>query len=282
MKIQTIGVIGSGVMGSGIAQVAATAGYTVIVQDVQTDMLARAQKSIESFTEKSVEKAKMTAEARLAVLARLSYVTELPQVQADLIIEAVPEHLSLKHDIFKVLEQNNTEHCILATNTSSIPITQIAACLTHPERCVGMHFFNPAPLMRLVEVIAGERTNPAIVDLIIELSHKMGKVPAVAKDTPGFIVNRVARQYYLESLKILEENVASFEDIDAILKATGFRMGPFELMDLIGIDTNHEVTKSIYNAFFQEPRFRPSRIQQKKVEAGLLGRKNGKGFYDYA
>lgn len=281
MEVKTIGVVGSGVMGAGIAQVAAGAGFDVILQDIQNENLSKAQKSIENFTAKSVEKAKMTEAERTTMLSRLQYVTDLEAVRADLIIEAVPENLELKHQIFRIIESNNAPEAILATNTSSIPVTQIAACLKRPERCVGMHFFNPAPLMRLVEVIAGERTEPQVVDLIIELSKKMGKVPAVAKDTPGFIVNRVARQYYLESLKILEENIASFEDIDAIMKASGFKMGPFELMDLIGIDTNHEVTKSIYNSFFQEPRFRPSRIQQKKVEAGLWGRKTGKGFYNY-
>lgn len=281
MQIKTIAVIGSGVMGAGIAQVAAGAGFDVVLHDAKAEALAKAQKNIETFTAQAVEKKKSTEEARAALLSHLRYETDLFAVTADYIIEAVPENLALKHELFSILEKNNGKETVLATNTSSIPVTQIAACLQDPTRCVGMHFFNPAPLMRLVEVVAGERTDPFVTQITFDLAVKMGKTPAIAKDTPGFIVNRVARHYYLESLKILEEGVASVEDIDGIMESAGFKMGPFKLMDLIGVETNHEVTKSIYNGFFQEPRFRPSRVQQKKVEAGLWGRKTGKGFYTY-
>jgi 3-hydroxybutyryl-CoA dehydrogenase len=280
-NIKTVGVIGAGVMGNGIAQVAATAGYEVILNDLKQEALDKAIKQIEAFLEKSVEKGKLqTAEAQ-AILGRIRTTTDLREVKADLIIEAILENLALKQELISVLESVNEASAILATNTSTIPITRIAAKAARPGQIVGMHFFNPAPLMKLVEVIAGEMTKPEVAEAIFEVSQKMGKKPVHVKDEPGFIVNRVARPYYLEGLRIYEERIADFQDIDALMEATGFKMGPFKLMDLIGVETNHEVTKSLYEAFFHETRFRPSRVQQKKVDAGQFGRKNGRGFYMY-
>ncbi len=280
-NIKTIGVIGAGVMGNGIAQVAASAGYEVILNDLKQEALDKAMKQIAAFLEKSVEKGKLQAEEAKAIFGRIRTTTELKEVKADLIVEAILENLALKQELISVLESVNEETSILATNTSTIPITRIAAKATRPGQIVGMHFFNPAPLMKLVEVIAGEMTKPEVAEAIFEVSLKMGKKPVHVKDEPGFIVNRVARPYYLEGLRLYEEKVADFQEIDALMEATGFKMGPFRLMDLIGVETNHEVTKSLYEAFFHETRFRPSRVQQKKVDAGQFGRKNGRGFYVY-
>lgn len=268
-------------MGHGIAIVAAQAGYRVCLYDIADDLLQDAKQKIERFTEKSVEKGKITVEERQAMLGRIRYQTELEQVEADLAIEAAPENIGIKQELFEYFEEKYNGEVILATNTSSIPITKVAAGLKYPQKVVGMHFFNPAPIMKLVEVISGVETEPEVAQVISQLAEKMGKSPSIVSDTPGFIVNRVARYYYLESLKILEENVAGHEQIDALMESTGFRMGPFKLMDLIGVDTNHDVTQSIYSAFFNEPRFRPSRIQEKKVQAGHHGRKRGQGFYTY-
>jgi len=201
-------------------------------------------------------------------------------VKADLVIEAVVENLGVKQDLFREIEKVNAL-AILATNTSSLSVTQIASVLTHPGRCVGLHFFNPAHVMKLVEIIAGASTDQELIPAMIGFSKKLGKTPVVAKDSPGFIVNRVARHYYLESLSLLEENASDVKGIDTLLRSAGFKMGPFELMDLIGIDTNLYVTLSIYHAFLEDPKFRPSGIQQQKVDSGHLGRKTGKGFYDY-
>lgn len=279
--IRTLGVIGAGVMGNGIAQVAASAGYQVILHDLRAEALEKAIKQITDFLSKSVEKAKLTESEKSDILSRISCTTEIKEVKADLIVEAILENLSLKQELIATLESVNADHTIIASNTSTLPITRIAAKALRPGNIVGMHFFNPAPLMKLVEVIAGEMTRPEIAETVFQVSEKMGKKPVHVKDEPGFIVNRVARHYYLEGLKICEENVAGFQEIDALMEATGFKMGPFKLMDLIGVETNHEVTKSLYEAFFHEARFRPSRVQQKKVDAGQFGRKNGRGFYEY-
>jgi 3-hydroxybutyryl-CoA dehydrogenase len=279
--IKTIGIAGGGVMGHGVATVAAQAGYSVILYDLWADTLKKAQAHIERFTAKSVEKGKLDEAGREQLLGRIVYTSDVEQLGGELILEAIPEKLDLKQELFATLEDNLPPETIFATNTSSIPVTQIAAGLKDPSRLVGMHFFNPAPIMKLVEVVAGEATAPELPPLIAELARKLGKVPAEVTDTPGFIVNRVARFFYLESLKLLEENAASAGEIDRLMEASGFRMGPFRLMDLIGIETNHSVTQSLYESFYHEPRFRPSRIQQKKVEAGHHGRKTGRGFYAY-
>lgn len=280
-KLKTIAVVGGGVMGSGIATALALKGFVVQVQDIHSATLQKARSYLESFTMKSVEKQKMTEENRKEILQNVTFSENLADLKADFIIEAIPEVLQLKWDVFRFLESTHTPETIFATNTSSLSVTEIAAGLQYPERCIGMHFFNPAPIMKLVEIIAGAQTMNAVITATIQLTQAINKTPAQVADTPGFIVNRVARHFYLESLKICEEHIADFETIDVLMEATGFRMGPFKLMDLIGIDTNHEVTKSIYHGFFHEPRFRPSRIQQKKVEAGHFGKKSGKGFYQY-
>ena len=279
--IQTIGVVGAGTMGLGIAQMAALAGYKAVLFDAQSEAVPKAMATIEKNLNKGIEKGKVTEAQRDAAMSNLSSVATLEEMKVDLVVEAIVEKLDIKRKVFQTLESVNAPDTILATNTSSIPITQIGATLEHPERLVGMHFFNPAHIMKLVEVILGASTAPEVGDTIKAVAQKMGKVAVIAKDSPGFIVNRVARHYYVEGLKVLEENVADHATIDDLLESSGFRMGPFRLMDLIGVDTNFSVTTSMFEAFHQDGKFRPSRIQQKLVDAGHHGRKSGKGFYDY-
>jgi 3-hydroxybutyryl-CoA dehydrogenase len=279
--IKTIGIVGAGTMGQGIAQVCAVAGYDVLLYDIRLEIVQQGISKVDKSLQTAVEKNRLTAQEKQTALARIQPCENLAQLKADLIIEAVLEKLELKRDIFATLEQVNSDQCILTSNTSSIPITQIAATLKNPKRFAGFHFFNPAPVMKLVEVIQGAATDPAVSDVLVALAEKLGKVPVRAKDSPGFIVNRVARHYYVESLKLLEENVSDVKTIDTLLRSAGFKMGPFELMDLIGVDTNFSVTTSMFQAFHQDSKFRPSRIQQQKVDAGHHGRKSGKGFYDY-
>jgi 3-hydroxybutyryl-CoA dehydrogenase len=214
-------------------------------------------------------------------LNSIQFSTNFSDLIADFFIEAIVEKREVKIDLFSRLAGQNASDAILATNTSSIPITQIAAGVPNPERVIGVHFFNPAHLMKLVEIISGAHTNPLIAQKCFDLIKRIGKTPVMAKDAPGFIVNRVARHYYVEGLKVLEEGVSSVEQIDALMENIGFKMGPFRLMDLIGVDTNFSVTSSMYQLFHQDSKFRPSRIQQQKVDAGFHGRKSGKGFYTY-
>ncbi len=280
-EIKTIGVIGAGTMGLGIAQLSAMAGFKTLLFDINTEALEKAKKTIVFNLDKGIEKGKINATEKDKALNQLNLVSDLDNLKADFIIEAVVEKLDVKQALFQKLEHINAANTILASNTSSIPITQIAAGLTRPEQFVGMHFFNPAHIMKLVEVISGVATNPTIAQVTYNLALKLGKVPVSAADAPGFIVNRVARHFYVEALKVAEEKVADFEGIDRLMRASGFKMGPFELMDLIGVDTNFSVTSSMFNAFHQDSKFRPSRIQEQKVAAGHHGRKSGKGFYNY-
>ena len=279
--LPTVAVLGAGTMGSGIAQVFAAAGHQVAVFDIQAEALTRAMKNISRNLAQAREKGKLTAEQEQQTLQRISYTSELGTLVVDVVIEAVVERTDVKQKLFCELAAINPPQTILATNTSSIPITQIAAGVPNPERVVGVHFFNPAHIMKLVEIISGAQTDTAVAERMKAMVEKTGKVCVMAKDAPGFIVNRVARHYYVEGLKLLEEQVAAFEDIDALAEASGFKLGPFRLMDLIGVDTNFSVTSSMYALFHQDGKFRPSRIQQQKVDAGHWGKKTGKGFYTY-
>lgn len=278
---QTVGIIGAGTMGSGIAQVCAQSGYAVHVYDVNPALLLKARQQVESQLQALVNKGKLTDENRGHILQRIRWTEDLRSMTVDLIIEAVVERLDIKQQLFAELEAINQGNVLLTTNTSSIPVTQIAAALKNPANLAGLHFFNPAPVMKLVEIISGAATDAKWVQHLRAFAQSLGKVAVLTKDSPGFIVNRVARPFYTESLQVLEEGVADVQTIDDLLKSEGFKMGAFELMDLIGVDTNLSVTKSIYNGFHQQARFRPSRTQQQLVDAGHLGRKTGRGFYGY-
>lgn len=280
-RIKTVAIVGAGTMGQGIAISCALAGYETIIFDVNTEFSEKSILAIQQTLNQSVAKGKLSQTALVQALGRISKAPQLTDVTADLVIEAVVENLEVKQKLFTELEKINRGETILASNTSSIAITQIASTLADPSRCVGLHFFNPAHLMKLVEIISGANTSPEIIVAMKEFAATLGKVAVEVKDSPGFIVNRVARHYYVESLKVLEDNVTSHVGIDRLLKSAGFKMGPFELMDLIGIDVNYAVTTSVYEGFNKAPKFRPSEIQHQKIVQGHLGKKSGKGFYDY-
>jgi 3-hydroxybutyryl-CoA dehydrogenase len=280
-NIKKVAVVGAGTMGQGISQLLALTGYNITWCDVNEQILEKGFLKIKESLDKAISLGKITKESKQQALQNLELSSNINDLVADLIIEAVVEKFEVKVKVFEALEKNNSPSTILATNTSSIPITKIAARLQHPERLIGMHFFNPVHSMQLVELIFGIETTSHVGEIVKNFALTLGKNPVFAQDSPGFIVNRVARSYYVESLKILEENIADVETIDKLMEATGFKMGPFRLMDLIGVDTNYEVTLSMYNAFHQDPKFRPSRIQENKVLAGHHGRKAKKGFYEY-
>lgn len=275
-------------MGTGIAQVAAANGHPVVLGDANGAALDGARERLERVLRREVEKGRMEDGAARAALERVSYVPadeDGMRAFADcgLVVEAIVERLDAKQAAFRALEVVVADDCVLATNTSSLSVTSIGAACTRPSRVLGAHFFNPAPVMPLVEVVGGIATDPSIVATTRDLMTRWGKAPVVADDTPGFIVNRIARPFYGESLRILEEGIADAATIDwALRELGGFRMGPFELMDFIGNDVNYAVTRSVWEAFFHEPRYRPSLTQRRLVEAGYLGRKTGRGYYDYA
>jgi 3-hydroxybutyryl-CoA dehydrogenase len=280
-RIKTVGVVGAGTMGQGIAQVCAIHGFETILFDVQAAQVERALRQIGNNLEILGQKGKLTQEQRDTAQGRLGQTQSLAGLKADLIIEAAVERLEVKQEVFAELEAVNGGNAILATNTSSISVSKIASALQDPSRCIGLHFFNPADRMKLVEIISGEKTSPAVIGQIVEFSRMIEKTAVMAKDSPGFIVNRVARHYYVESLKLLSDQAAEVAGIDRLLRASGFKMGPFELMDLIGVDTNLSVTTSIYEGFGRAHKFAPSPIQQQLVREGHLGRKSGRGFYSY-
>ena len=281
--IKNIGIIGSGTMGSGIAQVAATSGCTVKLYDTNQAALDKAKASLEKILNRLIEKERIDTAEKNRIQSNISYVDSLKDLaDSNLTIEAIIENLEIKKKVFSELETYVSEDCIIASNTSSLSIASIAASLKKPERCVGIHFFNPAPLMKLVEVIPAIQTSQAVLEQSIQTISDWKKVVAVAKDTPGFIVNRVARPFYGEALRIYEEGIADFATIDAAMKDVGgFRMGPFELMDFIGNDVNYTVTETVFTAFYFDPRYKPAFTQKRFAEAGYLGRKSGKGYYDY-
>ena len=266
-------------MGSGIAQVAAMGGYRTLLYDVDPAMVNKGRAAIEKSLQSLVEKNRIRPEDQQAILNRLTFVNNPADCLADLIIEAIVERPEVKLDLFHRLAAINPATTILASNTSSLSITGLAEKIPHPQRVAGMHFFNPAPLMKLVEVVNTKYTNEQTTRLVTETVRQMGKTPVLCKDAPGFIVNHVARPYYLEAMKLVEEGLSDVETIDTLLEASGFKMGPFRLMDLIGNDVNYAVSCSVYEAMGRPERLKPSPLQEQKVKKGELGKKTGKGWY---
>jgi len=279
-----IGILGAGTMGAGIAQVAAQNGCEVVLVDQSQEMLTKAEISLDKVLSRLVEKGTLTEDEKINIQGRITYSTDIHDFKfAKLVIEAIVEKLDVKHKVFADLEKIVSNECVLASNTSSLSIASIGSVLTNPSRVIGIHFFNPAPLMPLVEIIPAVQTAEATLDFTKELIKSWKKVGVLCKDTPGFIVNRVARPFYGEALKIYEEGIADFATIDwAMTQIGGFRMGPFTLMDYIGNDVNYTVTESVFAAFYFDPRFKPSFTQKRHMEAGFYGRKSGRGFYSYS
>lgn len=280
---RTAVVVGAGTMGAGIAQLAASSGWTIRLVDVNTEVLSKSVAGIRASVSRLVERGKLDAPAGAAIVSRLHAQASFDAVgDAELAIEAVIEDLTIKQSVFNELARRLPGSAILATNTSSLPVSRIAAAVPSPERVVGMHFFNPATLMPLVEVIRGERSSPEAAERAVAVARSWGKTTVLAKDTPGFIVNRVARGYYLEALRLLDEGIGGVDEIDGIMRSLcGFKMGPFELMDLVGLDVNLAVSTSVWEQMNRPPRLTPHPIQQKLVQQGRLGRKSGRGFYDH-
>jgi 3-hydroxybutyryl-CoA dehydrogenase len=281
LPINKILVCGAGTMGAGIAQTAIEAGFTTFLFDSDGAALQKAHQRIDGFLGRAVEKGRLRETDKEAALGLLSLCDYYRTVEAEIVIEAIVEERTAKIELFRDLAGVFGEQTIFATNTSSLSVSGIATAIPNPTRVLGMHFFNPAPLMNLIELVGTVHLDPKVMEATALLCRRLGKTPVMVQDTPGFIVNRVARHFYLEAFRIAEDHIAGMEAIDRLMEAAGFRMGPFALTDLIGQDVNFAVTESLYTAFHQEPRFRPSRLQEEKIQAGFLGRKAGKGFYDY-
>ena len=277
----TICICGAGTMGCGIAQAAASSGFYTILYELNDVVLEKAKRSIEKNLQSLVEKRKITGNAKEETLNNLRFTNNLQDCMGDVIIEAIIEKPEAKIALFNQLAEINHSETVFASNTSSLSITQIAKGVKNPERVIGMHFFNPATIMKLVEVVKTDLTNEQTTNIIIELAKQMNKKPVICKDSAGFIVNRVARPFYIESLRLLEEELIDLAKIDSLMESTGFKMGPFKLMDLIGIDINYAVSCSVYEQLGDPERLKPSFIQKEKVETGKLGKKTGKGYYDY-
>ncbi|RYY38568.1 MAG: 3-hydroxybutyryl-CoA dehydrogenase [Chitinophagaceae bacterium] len=280
MEINSVCVCGAGTMGSGIAQVAATAGIPVVLYELNATVLEKARAGIQKSLQTLLEKGKLDAAASEAIFRRIRFSGNIDDCVADLVVEAIIEKPEAKTSLFTQLADRNGATTIFASNTSSLSINDLASALPVSERFAGLHFFNPAPLMKLVEVVRGAHTSDTVVNALLQFTRMVGKVPVLCKDAPGFIVNRVARPYYIESLRMAEEGIP-YETIDRLLEAQGFKMGPFKLMDLIGNDVNYAVSCSVYAQMGAPERLRPSALQQERVESGNLGRKTGKGYYDY-
>ncbi len=279
--VQSICVCGAGTMGSGIAQAAAQSGIYTLLFDLNKEVLQKAEAAINTNLDSLVAKQKITEDQRKIITGNLQYINDINFCIADVIIEAIIEKPEAKIALFNQLAEINHSDTIFASNTSSLSISLLQQSILQPQRVAGMHFFNPATIMKLVEVVRGEQTAEQVIDALVALAKQMNKTPVICKDAPGFIVNRVARPYYIESLKLVEDGIADFATIDALLEASGFKMGPFKLMDLIGNDINYAVSCSVYEQLGQPERLKPSPIQKEKVEKGELGRKTKKGYYNY-
>lgn len=281
MIINSICVCGAGTMGAGIAQAAAQAGFSTLLYELNPAVLNNAKTSITKNLQTLAEKGKISATDKEIILQRIHFTDDMQSCLADVFIEAIVEKTELKIALFNQLAELNHSECVFASNTSSLSVSKIAEQVQCPERVIGMHFFNPATIMKLVEVVNTPFTNTETTNTVIELAKQMGKTPVLCKDSPGFIVNRVARPYYTESLRQVEEGLVDFEQADRLLEATGFKMGPFKLMDLIGNDVNYAVSCSVYEQMNRPERLKPSAIQEEKVKAGKLGKKSGEGYYKY-
>lgn len=277
----TICICGAGTMGSGIAQVSAMAGFKTILYDLDESIVQKARSKMEKDLQMLVDKQRLTAEKKQSILQLLLFTSGIEFCKANVVVEAVVEKPEIKTRLFNALADINSTSTIFASNTSSLSITELARQIRGPHRVAGLHFFNPAPLMKLVEVVKGKQTSDEVIDQLVDLTLKLGKQPVVCKDSPGFIVNRVARPYYIESLRLAEESNVSFATIDSLLESKGFKMGPFRLMDLIGNDVNYAVSCSVYEQLNKPERLRPSFLQKEKLDKGELGRKTGKGYYEY-
>jgi 3-hydroxybutyryl-CoA dehydrogenase len=280
-QIKKVCVCGAGTMGNGIAQVCAASGYETVLYDVSERRVQKARDNIEEELKKLVGKQKINEEQQNLILKKIFFTTDISDCRADIIIEAIIERIEAKLSLFQDLESINKDKTIFASNTSSLSISKITERLKRRERIIGLHFFNPAPLMKLVEVVLTNHTEHSIISFVLSFVKSLNKTPVLCKDSPGFIVNRVARPFYIESLRLAEETKISFEIIDRLLEARGFKMGPFKLMDLIGNDINYAVSSSVYDQLNKPERLKPSVIQKEKVEKGELGKKSGKGYYEY-